>query len=83
MIAAINKWGNSLAVRIPNILIRELNLKNEAPIDIVVENGKIVIVPQNISIKEKIAEKFAQFEASSDIISDDYDWGDAVGDEVW
>ena len=83
MTAAINKWGNSLAVRIPNIFVRELNLKNEAPVNILVENGKIVIIPQNIGIKDKIAAKFFQFEESQDIISNDYDWGEAAGDEIW
>jgi len=42
---AIKKWGNSVGVRIPSIILNELQLQAESLIDIRVENGKIIIEP--------------------------------------
>ena len=39
----INKWGNSLAVRIPATFAQEINLFEGSKVEIVVEDGKIVI----------------------------------------
>jgi antitoxin MazE len=41
----IQKWGNSLAVRIPKTLMDQTRLKKNSLIDMTFENGKIVILP--------------------------------------
>lgn len=43
MTATIQKWGNSLAVRIPITLAREVHLDDNSSVDVTVENGKLVI----------------------------------------
>ena len=45
MIAAVAKWGNSLALRIPNAFARELSVRDGAAVDISVINGALVIRP--------------------------------------
>lgn len=42
----IQKWGNSLAVRIPKAFVKEARVAYGTPVDLSVDDGKIVIKPQ-------------------------------------
>ncbi len=42
---ALRKWGNSLAVRIPAPLARQLNLTENTPVECAVQDGSLVISP--------------------------------------
>ena len=41
----IQKWGNSLAVRIPRPFAEETNLREDSTVDVSLRNGKLVVVP--------------------------------------
>lgn len=41
----IQKWGNSLGVRIPALLAKPLHLHAGSPVSLEIEEGKIVIKP--------------------------------------
>lgn len=41
----IQKWGNSLAIRIPKAFVKEAHVACGTPVDLFVEDGKIVINP--------------------------------------
>lgn len=43
MEATINKWGNSLAVRIPARFAQEIRLFEGSKVEIIMEEGRIVI----------------------------------------
>jgi len=43
----IQKWGNSLAIRIPKPLAAQVGFKNQTPVTIEVSDGSIVISPQS------------------------------------
>jgi antitoxin MazE len=45
MITAIAKWGNSLALRIPNAFAREISVRQGAAVDISVADGALVVRP--------------------------------------
>ncbi|CUU88658.1 Antitoxin MazE [Campylobacter hyointestinalis subsp. hyointestinalis] len=45
MQVALNKWGNSIGIRVPNNILRELNIGLGRKIDIRVENGRAIIEP--------------------------------------
>ncbi len=47
MQAHIQKWGNSLGVRIPKGIAKELHLHPGSPVTLEIEDGRIVVqVPQ-------------------------------------
>jgi antitoxin MazE len=80
MKARIQKWGNSLALRIPKPFAEESNLREDSPVEISVRSGKLVIVaieePQ-LSLEELVAQitpenRHAEIET-----------GTSVGNEVW
>jgi len=45
MSGTIQKWGNSLAVRIPRSLANELGIKPGTHVQISRQNGQIIIIP--------------------------------------
>lgn len=46
MNAKVQKWGNSLALRIPRALARESHLSQGSTVDLQVVDGRIVVEPQ-------------------------------------
>jgi antitoxin MazE len=80
MQAKIQKWGNSLAVRIPKTLATEANLAQEAVVELAVAKGKLIIAPirrQKYRLKELVSGITDENLHKEDI------WGPAVGREVW
>ncbi len=45
MKARIQKWGNSLALRIPRPFAKESKLREDSAVDVSIRNGRIVVVP--------------------------------------
>ena len=45
MRSKMQKWGNSLGLRIPKSLADELRITEGSPVEIKVENGRIIIRP--------------------------------------
>ncbi|RKZ03911.1 AbrB/MazE/SpoVT family DNA-binding domain-containing protein [Candidatus Fermentibacteria bacterium] len=41
----IQKWGNSLAVRIPKAFVSEINISYGTSVDLTVDKGRIIIDP--------------------------------------
>jgi antitoxin MazE len=77
MQTVVQKWGNSLGIRIPSSYVKDFNLKNGSLVDIVEEEGKIVIVPKRISLNE-LLEKVTEENRHDPI-----ETGKSVGKEEW
>ena len=77
MQAVIQKWGNSLGVRIPSHYVKELKLKNGKAVEILEENGKIVIVPQKKTLEEMLSK------VTKENIHNSVETGNSVGNEEW
>ena len=45
MEAVVKKWGNSLGIRIPNLIVREFSLKDGSFVDINDNGNEILIKP--------------------------------------
>ncbi len=45
MITKIQKWGNSLGIRLPSVFTKELGLKENSTVEIKLRDKKIVIEP--------------------------------------
>jgi antitoxin MazE len=41
----VNKWGNSLGLRIPKTYADEINLKENASIEMIMQEGTLLITP--------------------------------------
>ncbi len=48
MRAVVSKWGNSLGLRIPRGLAEDAGLIEGSPIDLRVENGRLIVEPVTV-----------------------------------
>ena len=80
MVATIAKWGNSLAIRIPQNLAKEINLAEGSEVKLVLINGKLTIEPitrRRYSLDELIEA------ITPENVHTEIDTGVAVGNEIW
>lgn len=80
MLAKIQKWGNSLALRIPKAFAEETGLDSDSAVEIRVIDGQIHIVPIQNSQYELEA---LLAEVTADNLHEEVDTGNAMGNEVW
>ena len=80
MQAKIQRWGNSLALRIPKAFAEEAGLSADSPVDIKIVDGQIVIAPRGKS-KYRLEDLLAQ--VTDDNIHEEIPTGGPVGNEVW
>lgn len=76
----IQKWGNSLALRIPRPLAAELGLKDRSPVKLSLRDGRIVITPvivPAISLEKLLAQ------VTEENLHHEVNTGPSMGDEVW
>ena len=80
MHTTVQKWGNSLAVRIPKPFVEETHIASGSEVDLTIDDGKIVIVPQ-AEPKYNLTELLKGVTARNK--HGETDSGPAVGQEVW
>lgn len=80
MNATIQKWGNSLAMRIPKAVARDIHLENGSVVNLAVREGKVIIEPARKS-KYQLDELLKG--VSKKNIHRCVDTGSAVGREAW
>ena len=76
----IQKWGNSLALRIPKSFATEAGLQRETSVDISLADGKLVITPID-EPKPTIEQLLAK--VTEENLHHEVDTGPATGNEVW
>jgi antitoxin MazE len=79
MKATIQKWGNSLAIRIPKNITKDTKVSEGSNIDIMIENGKIVLSP----IKKEYSLKELLKNITIENIHSEISTGDQTGGEIW
>jgi antitoxin MazE len=75
----VNKWGNSLGVRIPHAVAAAVGLDVGTVVNVEVIDNKVVISP--IQKKYQLDELLVGVTPES--IGGEYDWGEPVGKEIW
>ena len=76
----VQKWGNSLALRIPKSFATEIGLEKETTIEISLADGKLVITPV---AKPKPTLKQLLAKVTRENLHREVDTGSAVGNETW
>lgn len=77
MQAVVQKWGNSLGIRIPSLWAKDNNVKNGSKIEVITEKGKMVIFPQKKSLDDMLAK------VTPENIHSEVSTGNAAGKEEW
>lgn len=76
----IQKWGNSLALRIPKLFALEVGLDQNSEVSVSVFEGKLLIEPVTAPAYslEQLLEQVTETNLHSEV-----DVGPPVGSEVW
>ncbi len=80
MKTAVQKWGNSLALRIPKAFAAQAKIEKGSPVNLALEKGRLVVSPlgnSRISLKKLLAK------ITPENIHPESDWGPPAGKEVW
>lgn len=76
----VQKWGNSLALRIPKSFANEVGLLNDSSVEVSLANGKLVVMPiekPGVTLKKLLAQ------ITEKNMHREVDSGPAVGNEAW
>ena len=76
----VQKWGESLALRIPESLADQLGLKPDSPVTVSRRGTELIVTPLN---EERLTLEDLLAEVTEDNLHGEVDTGPAVGREVW
>ena len=77
MQTVVQKWGNSLGLRIPSLWAKDNNVRSGSKIEVIVEKGNITILPQKKSLDDMLAM------VTPENIHSEVSTGNAIGNEEW
>lgn len=80
MLTKVQKWGNSLALRIPKAFAVEAHLENDSLVEVSLVEGQIVIRPKAAPARS-LEELLAGIHKTN--LHHETDTGQATGREVW
>ncbi|MBS1769698.1 MAG: AbrB/MazE/SpoVT family DNA-binding domain-containing protein [Acidobacteria bacterium] len=75
----IQKWGNSLALRIPKSFAIESHIAQGSTVELSVEKGKIVVFP----VERKLTLDDLLADITPEKLHSEIDMGPSVGKEIW
>ncbi|MEI0739396.1 AbrB/MazE/SpoVT family DNA-binding domain-containing protein [Paenibacillus sp. JTLBN-2024] len=73
----VQKWGNSLGIRIPKSLALKVGLEEGSEIDLDVENGHLVIKPKSTTLEELLTQ------VTPENLHEEVSTGEPEGREAW
>jgi antitoxin MazE len=80
MKARVQKWGNSLALRIPKSVAAEVGLHEESEVDVSLKSGKLILAPlakTGFTLKKLLSQ------INDENIHREKDTGHVTGREAW
>lgn len=80
MNTTIQKWGNSLALRIPSALAKDVHLQQGSVVEVAVWEDKMVVKPKGE--KKYSLSKLLKAVTKTNRHSEQ-DWGSVLGQETW
>jgi antitoxin MazE len=76
----VQRWGNSLGLRIPKAFAAEVEIDAGSTVDLSVEDGDLIVRPVTKSTYD-IDELISRIVPSN--VHEPVDWGEPVGREAW
>jgi len=82
MVTKVQKWGNSQGLRLSKQTLDDAEISVGDQVDVVVRDGLILIAPvRRLRGKYKLSDLTKQI--SKDDMTQEVQWGEPVGNEVW
>ena len=80
MTAVVDKWGNSLSIRIPRAIAQQAHITEGTGIELSVEGNNIIITPQK---RKKYTLDELLEGMTPDKFHPEFETGNALGNEDW
>jgi antitoxin MazE len=80
MRARVQRWGNSLALRIPKAFATETALESGSEVELTLDEGRLIVTPLT-SPSYELEDLLAQ--VTPENLHGEVDTGSSVGDEAW
>ena len=80
MFTKVQKWGNSLAVRLPKSIAKESLLKEGSEVNLGIQ-GRDVVISLSKKPRYTLKELMKDFDKKKQ--HKEFDWGKPMGSEVW
>jgi antitoxin MazE len=80
MKATIQKWGNSLALRIPKSFATHSSITQGTVVDLSLDNGRMIVEP---SKEHEYSLEYLLSRVTKKNLHSEVDFGAPVGKEVW
>ena len=80
MQARVQRWGNSLAIRIPKPFAREIGLEQNTLVTVSISEGKLLLEPvvePRYTLEQLLAE------VTTDNLHHEIETGQVLGNEAW
>ncbi len=80
MKARVQKWGNSLGIRIPRAVAEEVAVRSDSVVELSTEDGRIIITPTRrraYSLRQLLSK------VTRENLHGEVDTGGPVGKEAW
>jgi antitoxin MazE len=78
MTVRVQRWGNSLGVRVPKEIARRAAIHEGAELEVLLKAGKVILQPLKVpSLKQLLAEAVPKNQPAL------VEWGAKVGREAW
>jgi antitoxin MazE len=78
--ARVQRWGNSLAIRIPKPFALEIGLEQNTLVTVSIAEGKLLLEPV---VEPKYTLEQLLTDVTEDNLHHEVETGQAVGNEVW
>ncbi len=76
----VQKWGNSLALRIPKPLALEIGVEADSLVELSLQEGKLLITPV---VEPALTLEYLLAQVNEDNLHGEVDTGSRVGREAW
>jgi len=89
MQTTVVKWGNSQGIRLPKAFLQDIKISANDPVDIRIENEKIIIKKidkkSHKTVKQRLTDFYGKnyMKQTSANANKEIDWGQPIGNEIW
>ena len=79
MVTSVQRWGNSLAIRIPKAFAAQAQLSENSDVEISLEGDRIILTPAKREWRlDELVQKITPANTHREV-----HWGDRTGKETW
>jgi len=87
MQTTVVKWGNSHGIRLPKAFLQNIQVFENDPVDVTLEDEKIIIKKisgvRHKTIKQRLMDFYGDTYEHGNSPQNEIDWGKPVGNEAW